>query len=131
MIFFLDFVSSNTVVGDGVHPTGAVEAEIVKANIPIRNGVVHLISRPLMVVDNTVKQFIEVSVMDRCYIFIFSDQVRSNRQHFKLFFVSYIWCIGYNKKQSYKVKFIIINFKFKTSEEAIALIISRWLTGTR
>jgi len=58
---FLDFVSSDTVVGDGVHPTGAVVAEIVKANIPVRNGVVHLISRPLMIVDNTVKQFIEVS----------------------------------------------------------------------
>lgn len=59
--FCLDYVSSDTVVGDGVHPTGAVVAEIVKANIPVRNGVVHLISRPLMIVDNTVKQFIEVS----------------------------------------------------------------------
>ncbi|XP_022176858.1 fasciclin-1 isoform X1 [Myzus persicae] len=59
------YVSSDTVVGDGVHPTGAVVAEIVKANIPVRNGVVHLISRPLMIVDNTVKQFIEQSYKDR------------------------------------------------------------------
>lgn len=58
--FYSDYVSSDTVVGDGIHPTGAVVAEIVKANIPVKNGVVHLISRPLMVVDNTVKQFVEV-----------------------------------------------------------------------
>ncbi|KAL4122907.1 hypothetical protein QTP88_015158 [Uroleucon formosanum] len=59
------YVSSDTVVGDDVHPTGAVVAEIVKANIPVRNGVVHLISRPLMIVDNNVKQFIEQSYKDR------------------------------------------------------------------
>lgn len=49
--------------GDSKHPQGAVLAEIVKANIPVSNGVVHLIDRPLMVVDTTVKQFLMVSVM--------------------------------------------------------------------
>lgn len=53
------YVKSNTIVGDGNHATGVVLAEIVKANIPVRNGVVHLIQRPLMVVDTTVKQFLE------------------------------------------------------------------------
>ena len=53
------YVQSNTLVGDGGHPTGVVMAEIVKANIPVRNGVVHLIQRPLMVVDATVKDFLE------------------------------------------------------------------------
>ncbi|XP_047100720.1 fasciclin-1 isoform X1 [Schistocerca piceifrons] len=53
------YVKSNTVIGDANHATGAVLAEIVKANIPVKNGVVHLIQRPLMVVDNTVKQFLE------------------------------------------------------------------------
>lgn len=48
-------------MGDANHQTGVVLAEIVKANIPVRNGVVHLIQRPLMVVDNTVKDFLEVS----------------------------------------------------------------------
>lgn len=62
IIIFIDFVTSDTLLGDNTHPSGAVVAEIVKANIPVKNGVVHLISRPLMVVDNTVKQFIEVSV---------------------------------------------------------------------
>ncbi|KAF4520035.1 hypothetical protein B566_EDAN008322 [Ephemera danica] len=53
------YVSSNTVLGDANHATGVVLAEIVKANIPVRNGVVHLIHRPLMVVDTTVTQFLE------------------------------------------------------------------------
>jgi hypothetical protein len=54
-------VKSNTVIGDANHATGVVMAEIVKANIPVRNGVVHLIHRPLMVVDTTVTQFLQVS----------------------------------------------------------------------
>lgn len=56
----LVYVKSDTVVGDSTHQTGVVLAEIVKANIPVKNGVVHLISRPLMVVDNTVHQFLKV-----------------------------------------------------------------------
>ncbi|XP_076766387.1 fasciclin 1 Fas1 domain-containing isoform X2 [Xylocopa sonorina] len=52
-------VKSNTLVGDANHPTGVVLSEIIKANIPVRNGVVHLIQRPLMVVDTTVKDFLE------------------------------------------------------------------------
>lgn len=54
------YVKSNTVVGDPKHSTGVVLAEIVHANIPVRNGVVHLIHRPLMVIDTTVKEFLEV-----------------------------------------------------------------------
>ncbi|XP_015431057.1 PREDICTED: fasciclin-1 [Dufourea novaeangliae] len=53
------YVKSNTVAGDAKYPTGVVLAEIIKANIPVRNGVVHLIQRPLMVVDTTVKDFLE------------------------------------------------------------------------
>ncbi|XP_055716286.1 fasciclin-1-like isoform X2 [Phlebotomus papatasi] len=52
-------VTSNTVIGDDKHTPGNVLAEIVQANIPVKNGVVHLISRPLMIVDNTVKEFLE------------------------------------------------------------------------
>ncbi|XP_071646331.1 fasciclin-1 isoform X5 [Temnothorax longispinosus] len=54
------YVQSDTLVGDTTHQAGVVLAEIVKANIPVRNGVVHLIQRPLMVVDSTVKDFLEV-----------------------------------------------------------------------
>lgn len=56
------YVKSNTVVGDQKHTTGVVMAEIVMANIPVKNGVVHLIHRPLMVVDTTVAKFLEVSL---------------------------------------------------------------------
>ena len=35
-------------------------AEILRGNIPVKNGVVHLIHRPLMIVDTTVMQFLEV-----------------------------------------------------------------------
>lgn len=59
---FAAYVKSNTVVGDSKHSTGVVMAEIVRANIPVRNGVIHLIHRPLMIVDTTVMQFLEVSV---------------------------------------------------------------------
>jgi fasciclin 1 len=38
-------------------------AEIVMGNIPVKNGVVHLIHRPLMVVDTTVAKFLEVSLL--------------------------------------------------------------------
>ncbi|XP_065337193.1 fasciclin-1 isoform X2 [Cloeon dipterum] len=59
------YVSSNTVVGDNSHPTGVVMAEIVHANIPVKNGVVHLIHRPLMVVDTTVTQFLQGIVSEK------------------------------------------------------------------
>jgi len=63
-----DYVRSNTVVGDPNHAEGVVLAEIVMANIPVRNGVVHLIHRPLMVVDITVQQFLEVSLLTIEYL---------------------------------------------------------------
>lgn len=55
------YVKSQTLSGDGLHTQGVVLGEIVKANIPVRNGVVHLIHRPLVIVDTTVVQFLEVS----------------------------------------------------------------------
>lgn len=54
-------MKSQTLGGDGMHTQGVVLGEIVKANIPVRNGVVHLIHRPLVIVDTTVVQFLEVS----------------------------------------------------------------------
>ncbi|CAK1546048.1 unnamed protein product [Leptosia nina] len=55
----LTYVKSNTVAGDAKHARGVVLAEIVRANIPVKNGVVHLIQRPLMVVDTTVVDFLK------------------------------------------------------------------------
>ncbi|XP_067618516.1 fasciclin-1 isoform X2 [Eurosta solidaginis] len=53
------YVKSNTILGDSKHSTGVVLAEIVRGNIPVRNGVVHLIHRPLMIIDSTVTQFLQ------------------------------------------------------------------------
>lgn len=53
-------MKSNTVAGDAKHARGVVLADIVRANIPVKNGVVHLIQRPLMVVDTSVIDFLKV-----------------------------------------------------------------------
>lgn len=58
--YFSAYVKSQTLGADGMHTQGVVLGEIVKANIPVRNGVVHLIHRPLVIVDTTVVQFLEV-----------------------------------------------------------------------
>ncbi|KAJ8919082.1 hypothetical protein NQ315_012067, partial [Exocentrus adspersus] len=55
----INFVKSHNLFGDAKHTPGVVLAEIVKANIPVKNGVVHLIHKPLMVVDSTVKDLLQ------------------------------------------------------------------------
>jgi len=42
------------------HRKGRVQAQILKANIPVKNGVVHLINRPLVVIDSNVYKTMEV-----------------------------------------------------------------------
>ena len=39
--------------GTKQHRRGTVEANIVKANIPVQNGIVHLIDKPLVIMANT------------------------------------------------------------------------------
>ncbi|ERL85007.1 hypothetical protein D910_02430, partial [Dendroctonus ponderosae] len=58
----INYVKSHTLFGDGKHPQGVVLAEIVKANIPVKNGVIHLIHKPLMIVDSTIKELLQVRV---------------------------------------------------------------------
>ncbi|XP_034488533.1 fasciclin-1 isoform X2 [Drosophila innubila] len=53
------YVKSRTMSGDAKHPEGVVLALIVKANIPVKNGVVHLIHRPLVIIDTTVTEFLQ------------------------------------------------------------------------
>nr|XP_015833788.1 PREDICTED: fasciclin-1 isoform X4 [Tribolium castaneum] len=55
----INYVKSHTLLSDGKHSQGVVLSEIVKANIPVKNGVVHLIQKPLMVVDNNVRELLE------------------------------------------------------------------------
>lgn len=54
----VNYVKSHTILGDGKHIQGVVLAEIVKANIPVKNGVVHLIQKPLMIVDSNLKELL-------------------------------------------------------------------------
>lgn len=68
-IYFTDYVKSHTLLGDGKHTQGVVLAEIVKANIPVKNGVIHLIHKPLMVVDSTVKNLLEVRFKLKFFLF--------------------------------------------------------------
>ena len=53
-------VRSNTIVGDRSHPRGMVVSRIVRGNIPVQNGVVHLIDKPLMIVARTLYEYILV-----------------------------------------------------------------------
>ena len=55
--FFLT-LRSNTVVGDRFHGSGMVVSRIVKGNIPVQNGVVHLIDKPLMVVARSLYDYV-------------------------------------------------------------------------
>ncbi|XP_037515979.1 fasciclin-1 [Rhipicephalus sanguineus] len=51
------FAQSNTMSTEPQRQKGVVLSKIVKPNIPVKNGVVHLIEKPLMVVDTSIKDF--------------------------------------------------------------------------
>lgn len=60
----IDIVRSDTSSAtDQFHLRGVVQTEVVKGNIPVKNGVVHLISKPLTVIDSTVYQTLAVGHM--------------------------------------------------------------------
>lgn len=52
-----NFVKSYTVLGDSDHKKGEILAEIIKSDIPVTNGVIHLISKPLAVFDRELQFF--------------------------------------------------------------------------
>jgi hypothetical protein len=47
--------------GDALHRKGVVQTEVVRGNIPVSNGVVHLISKPLVLIDLTVYKTLQVN----------------------------------------------------------------------
>nr|XP_045611021.1 fasciclin-1-like isoform X3 [Procambarus clarkii] len=53
------YVKSNTIASDISHNKGTVLARITKENIPVKNGVVHLIDRPLMVVASSIISYLQ------------------------------------------------------------------------
>lgn len=59
------YIQSNTIQGDARHRKGVVRSRIIRPNIPVNNGVVHLISKPLMVIDKTIWEHIEEEKSDK------------------------------------------------------------------
>lgn len=59
------FVKSTTLQGDSNHPRGEIITEIVFANIPVQNGVVHLIRNPLMVIKRPLRLFPYLPIYDK------------------------------------------------------------------
>ena len=55
-------VKSNTVQGNRHHSREHVIANIIKSNIPVANGIVHLIDRPLIVVASPLWKYLEEEV---------------------------------------------------------------------
>merc|ERR1719266_2751552 len=54
-------VESKTMTGTKQHKRGTVEAQIVKANIPVQNGIVHLIDKPLVIMASSLYEHLCVS----------------------------------------------------------------------
>ena len=65
-LFFTNSIfRSNTISGDRFHGTGMVVSKIVKGNIPVQNGIVHLIDKPLMVVARSLYDYVMEEGKDR------------------------------------------------------------------
>ncbi|CAH1111114.1 unnamed protein product, partial [Psylliodes chrysocephalus] len=82
----VNYVKSHTLFGDGTHTPGVVLAEIVKPNIPVKNGVVHLIQKPLMVVDGSVKKLLEEQLDYICNV---GNVARHDNFHIPEYFQEY------------------------------------------
>lgn len=63
-LFFLKLVKvkSTTVQGSRNHPRENVKANIVIGNIPVANGVVHLIDKPLIIVASPLWDYLQEEV---------------------------------------------------------------------
>lgn len=62
-------VESDTIKGDVQHPPGTVLTKIVYPNIAVKNGVIHLIQKPLMVTNSDVFSIIKENHEDRAHEF--------------------------------------------------------------
>ena len=52
------FIQTNTVKNDKAHHLGKVLSRLSFANIPVRNGIIHIIDKPLMLMDLSVRDFL-------------------------------------------------------------------------
>ncbi|XP_045466208.1 fasciclin-1-like [Harmonia axyridis] len=51
------YIISNTIFGDSNHQKGELWSKVLKGNIPVKNGVVHFIEKPLAIFDMQLKPF--------------------------------------------------------------------------
>ena len=65
-ITFAVKVKSTTVQGSRNHPRENVKANIVIGNIPVANGVVHLIDKPLIIVASPLWDYLQEEVRLLC-----------------------------------------------------------------
>lgn len=52
------YVQTNTVKNDATHKAGKVLSRLALANIPVKNGIIHIIDKPLMLMDMSVRDFL-------------------------------------------------------------------------
>lgn len=53
------YVQSNTIQSDATHSKGVVSSKILRPNIPVANGVVHIIEVPLMIIEKSIWDILE------------------------------------------------------------------------
>lgn len=63
------YVQSNTIKGDPKHNKGVVMSRVLRANIPVKNGVIHLIEKPLMIIDTSIVDFLTLESEGRLKTF--------------------------------------------------------------
>ncbi|XP_076311560.1 fasciclin-1-like [Tachypleus tridentatus] len=63
------FAQSNTLQSDHRHRKGVVLSKILRSNIPVKNGVIHLIEAPLMIINITILEFLQREADGRLYEF--------------------------------------------------------------
>lgn len=77
-------IQSQTITGNRNHPRGKVIASIVKGNIPVQNGVVHLINRPLVILANTLWEMLDPSKPENKRFSKFSKYIEKNDKLLKI-----------------------------------------------
>ncbi|CAG2119233.1 unnamed protein product, partial [Medioppia subpectinata] len=63
------YVQSNTIKADPRHNKGVVMSRVLRPNIPIKNGVIHLIEKPLMIIDTSIIDFLQQEADGRLKMF--------------------------------------------------------------
>ena len=69
-------VESHTVKGNRHHTRQKVIANVVKANIPVSNGIVHFIDKPLVIVKNPLLDYLKQEEDENGRLSLFAKYLR-------------------------------------------------------